>query len=141
MKIFHVLVLLFIARCDLAAEPAPAAPLLDVLVVAPHPDDETIGCAGVTLQAVARRERVGIVVLTQGDGHARLAAVVAKKPVEQLGPDDFVRAGILRQGHTLRAAASLGVAEKIRLFLTAYVWSWGLKKKAGSICASSQLCS
>lgn len=117
MKIFHALVLLFVARFAWAAEPAPAALPLDVLVVAPHPDDETIGCAGVTLQAVARRERVGIVVLTQGDGHARLTAVVAKKPVEQLGPDDFVRAGILRQGHTLRAAASLGVAESDIVFL------------------------
>jgi LmbE family N-acetylglucosaminyl deacetylase len=117
MKIFHALVLLFGARFAFAAEPAAAAPPLDVLVVAPHPDDETIGCAGVTLQAVARREHVGIVVLTQGDGHARLTAVVAKKPVAQLGPDDFVRAGILRQGHTLRAAASLGVLESDIVFL------------------------
>lgn len=117
MKIFPSLALLFLARFALAAESAPAAPPLDMLIVAPHPDDETIGCAGVTLQAVARGARVGIVVLTQGDGHARLTAIVAKKPVEQLGPDDFVRAGILRQGHTLRAAASLGVAENDIVFL------------------------
>jgi hypothetical protein len=62
MKIFHSLVLLLVAPFAVAAEPAPAAPPLNVLVVAPHPNDETIGCAGVTLQAVARRERVGIVV-------------------------------------------------------------------------------
>jgi LmbE family N-acetylglucosaminyl deacetylase len=89
----------------------------DVLIVAPHPDDETIGCAGITLQAVARGERVGIVVLTQGDGHVKLTAVVAQKPAEDLGPDDFIRAGVLRQGHTLRAAANVGVAEVDVVFL------------------------
>ena len=101
----------------MAQGPAPAPPPLDVLIVAPHPDDETIGCAGVTLQALARGERVGIVVLTQGDGHVGLTAVVAQKPAAHLGPDDFIRAGVLRQGHTLRAAASLGVAAADVIFL------------------------
>ncbi len=63
------------------------------------------------MQGIARGERVGIVVLTQGDAHVRLAALVAKKTPAQLGPDDFIRAGVVRQGHTLRAAASLGVAD------------------------------
>jgi hypothetical protein len=60
---------------------------------------------------------VGIVVLTQGDGHVKLTAVVAQKPAEHLGPDDFIRAGVLRQGHTLRVAASVGVAEAEVVFL------------------------
>ena len=100
-----------------AQDGAPSAPPLNVLIVAPHPDDETIGCAGVMLDALSRHERVGIVVLTQGDAHVKLTAVVAKKPAAQLLPYDFVRAGILRQGHTLRAAASLGVPDTDIVFL------------------------
>ena len=117
VKIAHALVFVLLARFAVAQDPRPAAAPLDVLIVAPHPDDETIGCAGVTLQAIARGERVGIVVLTQGDGHVKLTAVVAQKPAERLGPDDFIRAGMLRQGHTLRAAASVGVAEADVVFL------------------------
>jgi LmbE family N-acetylglucosaminyl deacetylase len=37
-----------------AQDPAPAAATLDVLLVAPHLDDERIGGAGVTRQAIAR---------------------------------------------------------------------------------------
>lgn len=92
-------------------------PPLDVLIVAPHPDDETIGCAGVTLQAAARHERVGIVVITQGDAHVKLTAAAAGKPEDKLTPDDFVQAGMLRQRHTLRVAASLGVPEEDVIFL------------------------
>lgn len=117
VKFAHALVVVLLAGLAVAQDPMPAAAPLDVLIVAPHPDDETIGCAGVTLQAIARGERVGIVVLTQGDAHVKLTAVVAQKPAEHLGPDDFIRAGVLRQGHTLRAAASLGVAEADVVFL------------------------
>jgi LmbE family N-acetylglucosaminyl deacetylase len=117
VKIAPALVVFLLAGFAAAQDPIPAAAPLDVLIVAPHPDDETIGGAGVTLQAVARGERVGIVVLTQGDGHVRLTAVVAQKPADRLGPDDFVRAGVLRQGHTLRAAASVGVREANVIFL------------------------
>ncbi|HUR22146.1 MAG TPA: PIG-L family deacetylase [Vicinamibacterales bacterium] len=117
MKIAHAVVLVLLASFAVAQDPLRSAAPLDVLIVAPHPDDETIGCAGVTLHAIARGERVGIVVLTQGDAHVKLTAVVAQKPAEDLGPDDFIRAGVLRQGHTLRAAASMGVAEADVVFL------------------------
>lgn len=117
MKILPRLALLLIAGFAYAKDGDSSAPPLDVLIVAPHPDDETIGCAGVMMDALSRRERVGIVVVTQGDAHVKLTAVVAKKPAEQLVPGDFVRAGTLRQGHTLRAAASLGVPETEVIFL------------------------
>lgn len=69
----------------------------DMLVIAPHPDDEVIGCAGVILQALEGQKRVTVVILTNGDGHVALTAVVAKKEREQLTAEDFMKAGALRQ--------------------------------------------
>lgn len=90
---------------------------LDVLVVAPHPDDEVIGCAGVMLQALEQKKRVGVVVITSGDGYPALAAVAARKDITQLTPDDFLQAGALRQRHSLRALARVGVPQDELMFL------------------------
>lgn len=62
-----------------------------VMVFAPHPDDEVIGCAGVIQQALARGARVTVVDITSGDGFPAAAAGVTHKPVDQVGPDDFLR--------------------------------------------------
>jgi len=92
-------------------------PSLDVLVIAPHPDDEVIGCAGVMLQALEQRRRVGVLVTTSGDGYPALAAAVAKKDRDQLTAEDFIRAGALRQQHSVRAMARLGVPQNELIFL------------------------
>ncbi|MBL9133576.1 MAG: PIG-L family deacetylase, partial [Verrucomicrobiaceae bacterium] len=39
----------------------------DVIVIAPHPDDEVIGCAGVILRTLEAKKRVTVVILTNGD--------------------------------------------------------------------------
>src|ERR1051325_3837894 len=39
-----------------------------VLVIAPHPDDETIGAGGLIQQALAQGSLVKVVVVTNGDG-------------------------------------------------------------------------
>ncbi len=90
---------------------------LDVLVIAPHPDDEVIGCAGVMLQALEQHKRVGVVVITSGDGHPALAAAVAKKDRDQLAPGDFVNSGALRQQHSVNAMARLGLPKEELMFL------------------------
>jgi bacillithiol biosynthesis deacetylase BshB1 len=46
---------------------SPLVPPLDVLVVAPHPDDAEISVGGMVLQAVRAGLRVGIVELTDGE--------------------------------------------------------------------------
>ena len=40
---------------------------IDVLVISPHPDDEEIIAAGVMRSAIARGQRVAIIVVTNGD--------------------------------------------------------------------------
>lgn len=90
---------------------------LDVLVIAPHPDDEVIGCAGVMLKALEQHKRVGVVVITSGDGYPAIAAVVGKKDKDRLAPDDFLQAGALRQQHSVRAMARIGVLQDELMFL------------------------
>ena len=45
----------------------PAPPPGPVAVLAPHPDDETIGCGGVIALHTARGDAVDVVVVTDGD--------------------------------------------------------------------------
>lgn len=57
----------------------PLPPVLDlaparrVLVLAPHPDDETMGCGG-TLARLARHAEIRVVLVTNGDGAGGLPA-------------------------------------------------------------------
>jgi LmbE family N-acetylglucosaminyl deacetylase len=82
---------------------------LDMLVVAPHPDDEALGCAGVMMQAIAKKQRVGVVLVTNGDGFPAAAAVVAGKPEAQLAPADFARLAGIRQQHSVGALGKIGI--------------------------------
>ncbi len=40
---------------------------MNVLVIAPHPDDEVLGCGGTVCRHTARGERVAVVFLTSGE--------------------------------------------------------------------------
>jgi LmbE family N-acetylglucosaminyl deacetylase len=89
------------------AQPGSARPE-SIVVFAPHPDDEAIGCAGVILQALARGARVKVVAITSGDGFPEAAAGVAHKPVDQVGPDDFFALSRTRQMQSRTALGILG---------------------------------
>lgn len=94
-----------------------AAAPLDVLVVAPHPDDEALGCAGVIMQAIENKKRVGIVLVTNGDGFPKAASVTAKKPVEKLVAADFLQLASIRQQHSVGAMSRIGVRAGDLMFL------------------------
>lgn len=103
---------------DAVDSPAPdKRDSYDVLVFAPHPDDEVLGCAGVIMQALAAGKRVGVVVFTNGDGYPRAASVITKKKQDALTKDDFAALGAERQGQSLEAAKRLGLPPGNVIFL------------------------
>lgn len=71
---------------------------VDWLVVAPHPDDEVLMAGGLLHAAVARGERVAVVVVTNGDFTC-------------------ARDGRVRQAETVEALGALGVQERDVRFL------------------------
>jgi len=89
------------------AQPSTTRPD-SVVVFAPHPDDEVIGCAGVIQQALARGARVTVVDITSGDGFDAAAAAVTHKSVDRVGTEDFLALSRLRQTQSRNALEILG---------------------------------
>ncbi|MGO9420102.1 PIG-L deacetylase family protein [Roseiarcus sp.] len=95
-----------------AADALPAARLSDLLgeggavVVAPHPDDESLGCGALLREAVAAGRPVRIVFVSDGTG---------SHPNSQGYPADRLRA--LREGEAQAAMAALGVSSSQIEFL------------------------
>jgi len=86
-----------------------------VLILAPHPDDESIACAGVIQKALAAGAQVRIVYLTNGD-HNELAFIVYEKRIT-LRRGEFIHLGKVRQKESIKAMKFLGLAEKDLVFL------------------------
>jgi LmbE family N-acetylglucosaminyl deacetylase len=82
---------------------------VDLLIFAPHPDDEVIGTGGVVLQAIAAGKSVRIVFVTNGDGYPRAASALLRTPIPELGPSDFIALAATRQHEALAAAELLGI--------------------------------
>ena len=103
-----------------AQGPAAAAlPTLDattvLLVVAPHPDDETLCCAGVIQRVLRAGGRASVVWLTSGDG-SQLGSVVIEKSLFA-NPQRMRDYGERRMAEARAAAGSLGVTVTGQLFL------------------------
>jgi N-acetyl-1-D-myo-inositol-2-amino-2-deoxy-alpha-D-glucopyranoside deacetylase len=98
----------------LSAIPDPI-PSQRLLLFSPHPDDETLGCAGLIQQAVKAGSSVDVVMLTNGDGFR--VAVERQLREINIGPDDYVRFADLRQEETFKALANLGLKREDVRFL------------------------
>jgi LmbE family N-acetylglucosaminyl deacetylase len=97
-------------------------PLLEVphpgerlVVLAPHPDDETLATGGMSQRAMARGANVRVVFLTSGDGFRVAAAALTGR--EQPQPADYLRLGSVREGEARAAARRLGLSEAQLTFL------------------------
>jgi len=86
-----------------------------LLIFAPHPDDETLGCAGVIQHAGKSGVAVKVVFLTNGDGFR----VAAERQFRNLhvGPEEFIHFATLRQQEALDALKELGLTRKDVYFL------------------------
>jgi N-acetylglucosamine malate deacetylase 1 len=79
------------------------------LVLAPHPDDESIGCGGTVHKYVQSGAAVRVVVLTDGrDGDPTLRRLARNDPARQRGEDELARR---RKSETLAALQVLGVED------------------------------
>ena len=102
-----------------------------ILVLAPHPDDEVIACAGVIQKALDMGLPLKVVFLTYGDNNEWSFAVYRKHVV--LAPSAARAMGEVRHGEALAAADVLGVARDRLVFLgypdfrTLDIWTrhWG----------------
>jgi len=86
-----------------------------ILVFAPHPDDESLGCGGIIQQAVAMKLPVRIVWLTYGDNNEWAFMLYRKRLV--LIPEAVRQMGEVRHQEALSAANILGVDPHQLVFL------------------------
>jgi N-acetylglucosamine malate deacetylase 1 len=89
---------------------------MNILVIAPHPDDEAIGCGGAVCKHAARGDRVAVVFLTSGE-------LGLKKLLRE-------KAWTIREAEAKRAAKILGAADTEFLHLPD--WTAGDHVKQGA---------
>jgi LmbE family N-acetylglucosaminyl deacetylase len=85
-----------------------------VLVVSPHPDDETLAAGGLVHQTLAAGGRVQVVVVTCGDGFKRIVRAYSS-PTSTVPP--FLRLGEVRAAEARRATGALGLPASDLIFL------------------------
>lgn len=90
-----------------ADEIAPPGREERILIVAPHPDDELLGCGGLIQVALAAGAEVHVVLMTNGDASELSLIFSEREP--PWAPGAFVNLGRQRQQESLRALSGLGV--------------------------------
>ena len=127
--IARLVLLLSLAPSTSVAQPshAPLPPVINLsvnratrlLVVAPHPDDDVIGAAGLIRRVVKAGGTVRIVYTTSGDGFpegVETAEGISPR-VAHLTPRDYATYGRLREQEALASLSSLGVKPSALTFL------------------------
>jgi LmbE family N-acetylglucosaminyl deacetylase len=108
-----------LAAADLQGASPGGVPRIDshtsLLVVSPHPDDETLCCAGVIRRVVAAGGRVSIVWLTSGDG-SELGLLLIEKTL-RVRPEKMRDLAGKRMREARAAAGILGVPRRQQYFL------------------------
>lgn len=113
--------LLLIAAAAFAVRQPSSPPRLSVdartnlLVVAPHPDDETLGSGGLMQRVRAAGGRVSVVYLTNGDGYPE--GVRVEDHVESPTARDFRGYGDKREHEAMAALDTLHVGRSHATFL------------------------
>lgn len=106
---FWLLLTLFLLGTVVAMNLPDPTRKTDMLIIAPHPDDAVLCCAGVIQQARARGETVRVVNVTDGDGYRLAAAKRLHKLAIDLTPQDMQRFGRIRKKEEQKAFQLLGL--------------------------------
>ena len=110
-----------------------------ILIFAPHPDDEILGCAGIIQKAKAMNIPVHVLFLTLGDSNEWAFLLYRKHPV--IMPGSVERMGEIRHDEAVKAAAVLDIPPEDLTFLgypdfgTQAIWRshWGQSASYKSI--------
>ena len=86
-----------------------------ILVLAPHPDDESIGCGGLMQKALAKNLPLHVVYYTNGDNN-ELAFIVYEKHLVHK-PEEFIHMGEVRWQEATTAMKRLGLGPENLTFL------------------------
>jgi LmbE family N-acetylglucosaminyl deacetylase len=116
--LWAALLILFIFSFARAAEISkmPAiAPADRILILAPHPDDETIACAGIIQAAIDAGAQVRVVYLTNGE-HNQFAFIVYEKRIP-FRKNEFIHLGQVRRKEAVAAMRLLGLSQERLIFL------------------------
>jgi LmbE family N-acetylglucosaminyl deacetylase len=106
---------LVLAACACTRAPAPldVAPATRLVVVAPHPDDETLAAGGLIQRVLRSGGTVRVVVLTAGDGYLEAAAALSGTPAPSV--PDYRKLGQVRDAEVRAAMRTVGVTDLVLL--------------------------
>jgi len=105
----------FVAQTGSGAELLLIQPWDRVLVLAPHPDDEVLGCGGTIQKALAQHVPVKVVFLTSGDANEWSFALYRGHPV--IEPSAALAMGRVRVSEAVAADRLLGLSTNALVFL------------------------
>lgn len=144
LKRFSFILLVMLSSFNLRADDSVMSPVEitsedRILILAPHPDDEVLGAAGIMQRAVHLKVPLKVVFLTYGDSNQwsfllyRKHFVIMPKAVQKMGD--------VRRQEAIAAASILGVDEKNLTFLgypdfgTMNIWTahWNDRKALTSM--------
>ncbi|MCX7706283.1 MAG: PIG-L family deacetylase [bacterium] len=86
-----------------------------VIVFAPHPDDEVLGCGGLIQRVIKNEGKIFVVYLTNGDHNQIPFRVYEKKIIAR--PIDYIKLGELRRKESTKATGILGLPQENLIFL------------------------
>jgi len=109
-----------------------------LLIIVPHPDDESLGCGGIIQRAMKMMVPVKVVYLTYGDANEWSFIKFNKFRLPTLRPKSIKKMGQRRYQEALNACQKLGLSKKQISFLgypdfgTLRIWykHWGAAKPA-----------
>ncbi len=86
-----------------------------LLVVAPHPDDESLGAGGLIQRVLGLGGRVKVLFMTNGDGYPE--GVEKEDHIAHPTENDYRKYGVERTEEALKALSTLGVEKRDVVFL------------------------